>query len=1142
MDQFEKIRTTAAALHADIVAKGANALCPMDLVTAAVQHLELELVWLPEGDPALKGARGLFDEQSGTICCADDGDLEIRVCLAAHELGHTCLHPLSTECRADDIDAARSTEAAPVGLQRIEDYGAHERRELQANVFAREFVLPRAVARKLYLEDRVGATDIASKLQLPKDLVRQQLLDALLLPEYSEPETGNDSVPTLTQSDASQERAAVHRGSAFQLQAGPGTGKTRTLVKRVQSLLNDGIDPSTILVLTFSNRAAGELAERLSNIAPEATAKMWIGTFHAFGLDLIRRYHDRLDLPARPTLFDRSDAIEVLEEILPTLPLTHYRNLWDPAMVLRDIVMAISRAKDEMTDPARYRHLARTMLDAASDDDALEAAEKVLEVAHVYELYEQALNERRAVDFGDIIMRPALLLEADEAIRRTVQLRHRHVLVDEYQDVNRASGRFLRSMSGDGSRLWVVGDARQSIYRFRGASSANMETFGTDYPGAVVDKLDINYRSSEEVVRCLVAIAPHMGASRNMLPLALKAHPGTLDTRPELRRFSTLEDEIEGVAANVRDLSGAGIRFRDQAVLCRSNKRLNEIASGLEARGVPVLHLGSLFEREEIRDLLALLSFAVDRLGEGVVRLAALERYAIPLQDTHSVAQFLRESTGSISSRLEMAADQPKISTQGVQGLRKLSADLAGLRENGSAWEYLTTYLLDRTNLIEQIVSSDAVVSQLRGIAIWQFLNFVRDQSPIKSGRPIQRTLDRVRQMVLLAEERDLRQIPVNALHIDAVRLMTVHGSKGLEFEAVHMPGMTVASFPTLNRGQRCPPPTGMIAGAEHINAKEEAKRSHQQEEECLFFVALSRAKVHLHLYRAEKQPNGNDRRASPFLDWLPIDLVREVTNPSRMPLPVNARRILPIAITRLSDSGTSSSRLQSYEKCPRRFFYTHVLGLLGARKETAFYSTHKCIYEIISWISASQLDGAVGLEIAHAKFEEIWVEKGPTDHAFAADYRALADNLVGALVRLGEGRVLQKSEQLAIDLPNGRIVVRPDEIAELPDGTVVIRKIRTGRKRGDEYDHLDYTLYQLAAESHYGTGFAFEALHLTDEAVEGVSITARKLSNRRAKSNTMLAGISDGHFPPQIDSVTCPRCPHFFICAATPGGDLTIP
>jgi superfamily I DNA/RNA helicase len=198
-------------------------------------------------------------------------------------------------------------------------------------------------------------------------------------------------------------------------------------------LIEQGVDPASILILTFSNRAAGELSERIAASVSADASQIWLGTFHAFGLDLVRRYHEQLDLLPDPPLFDRSDAIEVLEDILPTLPLIHYRNLWDPTLVLREIVTAISRAKDELVGPERYAMLARAMKDKATDETSLIAAEKALEVAAMYELYEQQLKKRKAVDFGDLIMRPALLLEGDKAIRTVVQLRHRHVLVDEYK-------------------------------------------------------------------------------------------------------------------------------------------------------------------------------------------------------------------------------------------------------------------------------------------------------------------------------------------------------------------------------------------------------------------------------------------------------------------------------------------------------------------------------------------------------------------------------------------------------------------------------------------------------------------------------------------------------------------------------------
>jgi superfamily I DNA/RNA helicase len=1140
MDAFEQVREAAAGLHATVAGEGGPPKQPMELVHAALTHLKLELAWLPSGDPALKGARAVFDDQSGTIFAEDVGEPAERALLIAHEIGHVCVHVGSATCTAHDVDPSRSTESAPVGLQRVEDYGAHERRELQANVFAREFLFPRALARRLFVDEKSVASIIARDLDLPVPLVRQQILDVVLLP----PPAGESPESPLAldrRPDPAQERAAEHRGAPFQLQAGTGTGKTRTLVKRILSLLAEGVDPASILVLTFSNRAAGELAERVAAAAPDKAPQIWIGTFHAFGLDLIRRHYDLLDLPADPALFDRSDAIAVLEEILPTLPLVHYRNLWDPALVLKEVLSAISRAKDELVGVEGYRALSQAMLDATTDEDSTEAAQKCLEIAEIYDRYEKAKLKHRAVDFGDLIMRPALLIEENAAVRAAIQLRHRHVLVDEYQDVNRASVRLVKALAGDARRLWVVGDARQSIYRFRGASSVNMANFQTEFPGAVIDQLEISYRSTQQVIDAFSAFATDMGASDGMLPLKLKADRGDGPELPDLRRFHTDVDEAEGIAAAIRELEGNCVRLRDQAVLCRTNRRLNEIAAALEERGIPVLHLGSLFERDEVRDLLALMSLAVDPFGDALARVASLPRYHVPLQDIHAAIRHLRNEKGAALERL---ADLPRmtgLSAEAVSGFTQLANDLQGLRPQAHAWELLTAYLLDRTDLGLQMAAAASVPARMRNVAIWQFLNFLREESPVAFGLPIQRTLDRVRQLVLLAEERDLRQVPAPALHMDAVRLMTVHGSKGLEFEAVHLPSLTQRSFPSSYRGQRCPPPVGLISGAEGQSVSEEAKRSHALEEECLFFVAMSRARTYLRFYQPQFHVNGDKRTASELLAKIPRGLIHETVNPKLIPLPPDAPRPAPIAVRHAPGWAVTDRRLELYQKCPRRFFYTHVLGLGAARKTTAFSRTHDCLYEVIEWLAEIRLGGEPGIAEAEARFEAIWQERGPKDHAFAADYRRLASRLVGALVNAGAGRRFRKAEPLAIDLPNGRVVVEPNEMAEMPDGTTVLRRVRTGYRTKEEYDGLEYTLYHLAGAAHFGRGFVVEALHLTDETMEAVAITTRKLHNRRDAADEMLGAIAAGTFPPKLDAVTCPRCPHFFICPASPKGPLTL-
>lgn len=1139
MDSFEAIRVAALKLHEEVVAKGSNPLHPLSFVESAIEHLELELSWLPKSDPALKGAQASFDGQTGIIFCENSGSNADKSILVAHEIGHEQIHIDSASCSEADINPSQSIESAPVGLQKVEDYGARERRELQANVFAREFLFPRTLAKKLYLDERKTTSEIARITGLPINLIRQQVLDAILLPEIPEVDDEEKPKNVVLKPDEAQDRAAEHRNAPFQLQAGPGTGKTRTLIKRITSLISEGIQPQSILVLTFSNRAAGELSERLSLKHGQDAANVWMGTFHAFGLDLIRRFYEQLNLPADPSLFDRSDAIEVLEDILPTLPLRHYKNLWDPAIELKEILSAISRAKDELVGVEEYKTLAQDMRHKAISDEEIKEAEKCLEVASIYEHYEKAKNKHGAVDFGDLIMLPTLLLEENEALRQSVQLRHRHILVDEYQDVNRASVRLLKAIAGDGQRLWVVGDARQSIYRFRGASSINMVCFPEDFKEARVEQLEINYRSTQEVVDTFVSFAEQMKASAGMLSLNIEASRREAEVFPEIRKFYSLEDEAGGVASSIRELEESGVKLKDQVVLCRKNARLNEIASELERRGIPVLHLGSLFERDDIRDLLAVLSLAVEPFGSGLIRMAKMPRYKIPLQDVFCSIEALKNSEEPTIKVLKSLAQNQQLSEEGRKGFSCLAKDLSQMSVNSTSWDFLADYVLDRSDYCRNMAAAETIPDKMRAVAVWQFLNFVRDQSPVYKGLPIRRTLDRVRQLVLFAEERDLRQVPAAALHMDAVRLMTIHGSKGLEFEAAHIPGLTVTNIPSSRKGQRCKPPEGMVSSVENLSVSEEAVRSHEEEEECLFFVALSRAKTYLRIYRS---PIGRFKKPSPFLDRLPKGKVYETENAACLKMPDNGDQSLFIEVKWPENWSLKHEYIASYEKCPRKFFYTHVMGLQSSRQQTAFSKTHSCIYSFIDWLTEKRLSGAPDSIEVGAAFDKIWKQQGPVDHAYEKEYHDIALNLVKILIDSGSNLNFKKPEPLGVNLASGSITVTPSEILESPDGAVILRHVRTGRKRSDEYDRLEYTLYTIAADQNFNSNAVVEALHLSDQTNERVEITNKKLQFRKQKIQEIVADLSSGLFPPKTDPVSCPRCPHFFICAATPDGSLTIP
>lgn len=770
---MELARQRAATLHEAAVAGGADPWNAYALAQAVARGEDLDVEPVEQGSATLNGGRAQFAPMDRAIRHEDAGTQFEMACLVAHEIGHAVLGDDQTEHLTMDVDLARPSEAAPIGEDRVADYSRRQRREIQMDLFARELLLPRQTAKRLHAEG-MTATVIAQRLGAPFEIVAQQLLDALLLPEIAPCDVEQDDGAARPLNDE-QNAAASHRGPPFILEAGPGTGKTQTLVGRVVSLVDSGVDPREILVLTFSNKAAGEMSDRIAAARPEAAAAMWIGTFHAFGLDMVRTYHRELGFDQEPRLMDRTEAISLLEEEYLSLGLRHHEDLWEPARPLRDMLQAISRAKDEVADHKRYSSLAQTMLAAATDRDGIEAAERCAEVALVYERYEQIKSAEGAIDFGDLVSLPVTLLEGDPQIAARQRARFKHVLVDEYQDVNRSSVRLLQCITDEGRGLWVVGDARQAIYRFRGASSLNMARFQShDFPDAAGGRLRMNYRSTPEIVTAFSAFGATMRAGGTTADLTAYRSAG--GHGPEHVAFGDGDDEADALADEIRARAPeAG--YRGQAVLCAGNERLGRLGQELERRGLPVLYLGNLFERPEVKDLLALLTLLVDRRAMGLIRRPTLGglRSGLELSDIVALlADLRRRDARPLAWRDEETPDT--ISPEGQDALRHLSVLLGGFKHDDAPWQVLAQVILDRTSIGATLATARDVPTRAQGIAIWQLMNFLRTVRRGK-GTPIQRTLDTIRRLVQLADERDLRQLPLAAQGIDAVRLMTIHGS-----------------------------------------------------------------------------------------------------------------------------------------------------------------------------------------------------------------------------------------------------------------------------------------------------------------------------------------------------------------------------
>ncbi len=1129
MDAIEIGRKEAEALHIQAVAIGDDPWNPFAFALAELKRRDLDAEATNKGAVGLNGGRATYIRDDGLILYERGGTEFDKAFLIAHEIGHIELGDDVEDAKDTTpyyIDPARVAEASPVGMDRVVDYGRRQRREIQMDLFAREFLLPRPVVRGLHLDDGMTASDIAIKLGAPFEVVAQQLLDALLLPPIAVPLETHEELPL----NKLQAVAASHRGVPYLLEAGPGTGKTQTLIARIKSLLADKVDPRRILVLTFSNKAAGEIAERIARVDKAAAAAMWTGTFHAFGLDIIRRFHTELNLPANPRMLDRTEAVELLENEFPRLGLKHYQNIYDPTNIIADILSAISRAKDEVIDAEAYYKLAESMLALSLSDADNIAAEKALEIANVYKEYERLKHQAQSVDFGDLIYLPVQLLEGNTDVRAILRNTYEHVLVDEYQDVNRSSVRLLSALCGEGRNLWVVGDAKQSIYRFRGASSFNMDRFGIeDFPGGIRGQLKTNYRSVDEVVTAFSNFA--IGMAVGNAASGLESYRGKGGYSPELRRVDQGDEQIVAIADAVSEMRAAGFRYRDQAVLCTGNEKLSEFGQKLERLNVPVLFLGSLFERPEVKDLLALVSLLVDRRAMGLLRTACLPEFSMSLDDVKVVIDHLKDNNlnmGSWRSK-EMLIDG--LSVEGCSALNNLAVALEGFNEDAQPWTVITTVLLDRTRIAANLGQSSEIAKRAQGVAIWQLLNFLRVQ-PAGKGLPISRLLDRVRRLVRLGDDRDLRQLPSSAQSIDAVRLMTIHGAKGLEFPVVHLPGMNVNSLPRAAQTPTCLPPTGMVDGATG-DAKELHRREHEKEQECLFYVALSRAKDRLFMYAATRNAAGSCRALSKYANRMGTGLkINSVTPSQAVPdAPEDA------TINLMVDGGLcfNAHEISLYQSCERRFFYTHVMQVGGKRTQTPFMRMHDAVSTVYQTIVQGSSTTGESLD-EHLK--NAFRSSGLAEHGYVDDYLALATNMMSFFASIREGHKAESPVSLSLAFGKEKIVVLPDDMLVDPDGRRKFRRVQTGHKRANDLKEIGAATFLLAARNAFPDAIV-EFAYLSDGEIHPVTFTPKQLTDERGKLAASLKAVRAGVFRANPSSRVCPSCPAFFICGATPLGTL---
>lgn len=1121
MDAWREIRLIARRCHAKALTDSGGVRKADALNQAAMLSNDLQLDRFAPGTKAGDGVLGFLDRPALIVNIATGqpkkGDAEEKAkeeaVVIAHELGHFFLHK-DPRNDVNIIDPGLGGDTVDSGAGVVQGYSPREQKEVQADVFAGEFLCPSNWLRERLLAGQ-RPIEIAKTLGLPAHLVMNQAIRSLLLPELTEPRIKDSDAPTPFDLDASQQEAVDWDDGPLLVDAGPGTGKTRTLVSRIQRLLDKGVSPASILALTFSNKAAEEMRERVSEASESASIEMWIGTFHAFGLELLQKWPNGIDRTLDVRILDQTNSLALLEDNLSRLSLSHYQNLYEPAYDLAEVLKAISRCKDEMISPDVYEREAKAFLDSATPDE-VEAAEKAIEVARVYRVYEELLAENDAVDYGDLVMKSTQLLESNPDIRGQYHSCFEHILVDEYQDVNLASARLLRALSSPQSDVWVVADQRQSIYRFRGAEPANVARFEKEFDGSR-RTLRYNYRSGQPVVQTFDTFAASM---QNVTAGGWIAHRGAIGG-VSMTVAPNVASEAAAIRDQVEQFRSDGIAYEDQIILGRSHLTLGRICVELERLGVPLLYMGDLFERDEIRDLLSLVALDAEFGGIGLVRVATLPEYAVARSDALKVIRWAVEKEVSVFEALGKVTAIDELTEQGRIGLTLLSDHLAGMGPNTSPWTLLTTWLFERSDYLRPLLSSADAKAQQRLIAIYQLLKVCGEHMVIENPSR-KRLIARIRRIEKLNQDTAYRAVSSEASTMDAVRVMTVHGSKGLEFRAVHLPGIATRYMPSSRKGNRCAPPPNLS----HLGIQ---KKDHEAEEECLFFVALSRAKDHLSLSRAERYTTQN---ASPskFLNrlqgCLPLQQTAKTVTTS-----VGTVEVAPPAPLDRYDVRT----LETYIDCPARYSYENIDNLLGSTSDSAYVGFHRCISRTIGWLEDEHQSGRQhDVVSATAHLATQWQEVGPpSHHANESFYHGIAQSMVTKMATIiaNEG-VRYERASWDVNVEEKLISITPDRVFIDSRNIVHVQRVRNSRKTKSEPGKPIYALLRHGAAQRYpGQSVVVETMY--PATGEATPTDSKKDSKHLDSYADAIASIESGRFPAKPDPRSCPSCPCYFICGS---------
>jgi DNA helicase II / ATP-dependent DNA helicase PcrA len=851
-----------------------------------------------------------------------------------------------------------------------------------------------------------------------------------------------------------QQEAVLYKSGPLLIVAGAGTGKTTVITRRIAHLIEQGVNPQEILGVTFTDKAAGEMEERVDRLLPFGYLDLWISTFHAFCERVLKEHGIDIGLPTDFKLVNQTTAWLMIRNNIDKFDVDYYKPMGNPTKFVHAMISHFSRLKDEAIYPEEY-------LDYAKNFKGEEIEKKrIKEIANAYDVYQKLLLENNCLDFGDLINYCLRLFEERPQILKKYQDQFRYTLVDEFQDTNWAQYELIKKLVADDSSLTVCCDDDQSVFKFRGASTSNVLQFKKDFPNAKNIVLTKNYRSYQEILDLSYNFIQHNNPDRlefqEKIDKRLIANKkGKADIK--LLHFKTLQKEISGIADEILNLD---TDLSSIAILIRANSAADILSKELERRGISYEFLASkgLYSKPIVLDLIAYLKIVNNSFeSSSLNRILHSSFLSISFEDLSLINQYSKKRGISTYETLRMISLVKELQDS-TYGTIELLMNLIKRHSKLKKTSHVFIDFINESGYLKQLVKEhDEPSIDLIG----QFYKKIKAFEETSDS-----LYEFIEQIDLELEAGDTGSLDYELeLSPDTVKIMTIHSAKGLEFDYVFIPNLVDKRFPTIRKGNSIKIPDELV---KEVVLEGDA---HLQEERRLFYVALTRARKGLFLTYADDYGGTRVKKPSRFITELSLeqlDIEAKEDLKKQESKEVDYRGKIPTYF--------SYSQLAAFSKCPLQYKFAHVLKI--PRRGSYVFSFGKTIHNVLYKYLNLEQDN-IGekelLELYKKEFIDEWYQDDKQRKEYFDNGKEILKKFLKTFLK-EKPEIYKFEDKLSLELNfktkfNDNLFIGTIDRIDIKDGELEIIDYKTGKSKDKltKDDKEQLLIYQLATNNILG-------------------------------------------------------------------------